>query len=74
MKFMKGSRELGRLDVNELVLSKTEKELIRLNQLVWQLFVHKEKNNKISVIQRLYISKTYYRLHRFVMLALDTIG
>lgn len=31
MKFMKGSSELGRLDVNELVLSKTEKELIRLN-------------------------------------------
>lgn len=31
MKLMKGSSELGRLDVNELVLSKTEKELIRLN-------------------------------------------
>lgn len=31
MKFMKGSSELGRLDVNEFVLSKTEKELIRLS-------------------------------------------
>lgn len=30
MNFMKGSSELG-MDVNELVLSKTKKELIRLN-------------------------------------------